>query len=401
MIFEDLSFKGSKWLRVSLLKLNFHSFINNFYLQCKILNNFLINIIHYLFAAYIGHSGAYYNLFILPLLFTKVHSSKLDLFIRRGGTSFFRRYFSNTPSRNFSSLSDKSNFKLNPFWVAGFVDGEGCFSVIISRSNSLKVGWRVRVYFYIGLHAKDRALLEAIQNFFGVGNIYSTTESLDRYQVNSFKDIKVIIDFFDKYKLITNKGADFLLFKEVYTLMLNKEHLTIEGLHKIVARHASINWGLTDQLKAAFPGIVPVIRPKVQNLNIPDPYWLAGFVSGEGCFFINITKSNTDRSGFQIQLKFQLIQHLRDETLMVSLIEYLDCGNIYKTRDLSYQVTKIADIDEKILPFFTKFPVLGVKAKDFVDFCRVVVLMKDDKLSKSDKLEQISRIKSGMNKGRK
>jgi len=87
---------------------------------------------------------------------------------------------------------------------------------------------------------------------------------------------------------------------------------------------------------------------------------------------------------------------------MASLIEYLDCGNIYKTRDLfSYQVTKIADIDEKIIPFFTKFPVLGVKAKDFVDFCRVVVLMKDDKLSKSDKLEQISRIKSGMNKGRK
>ena len=117
-----------------------------------------------------------------------------------------------TSSRNFS-LSDKSNFKLNPFWVAGFVDGEGCFSVIISKSNSLKVGWRVRVYFYIGLHAKDRALLEAIQNLFGVGNIYSTTESLDRYQVNSFKDIKVIIDFFDKYKLITNKGADFLLFK--------------------------------------------------------------------------------------------------------------------------------------------------------------------------------------------
>jgi hypothetical protein len=87
---------------------------------------------------------------------------------------------------------------------------------------------------------------------------------------------------------------------------------------------------------------------------------------------------------------------------MRSLIEYLDCGSIYKTRDLiNYQVTKIADIDEKIIPFFTKFPILGVKAKDFLDFCRVVVLMKDDKLSKSDKLEQISRIKSGMNKGRK
>nr|QID42295.1 LAGLIDADG endonuclease [Fusarium culmorum]CDL73555.1 Group I intron-encoded double motif LAGLIDADG homing endonuclease n2 TaxOphiostoma minus RepIDG3DRG9_9PEZI [Fusarium culmorum CS7071]QID42353.1 LAGLIDADG endonuclease [Fusarium culmorum]QID42412.1 LAGLIDADG endonuclease [Fusarium culmorum]QID42469.1 LAGLIDADG endonuclease [Fusarium culmorum] len=407
MIFENLSFKGYKWLRVSLFKIKSHSFINIFNFQCRALIYKIVNIIHYVFTTYNDHSVAYYNLFTLPLLSTKVNSSKQDLFIRKNGISFFRRYFSNTPSINFS-LSDRasrSNFKLNPFWVAGFVDGEGCFSVIISKSNSLKVGWRVRVYFYIGLHVKDRALLESIQNFFGVGNIYSATESLVRYQVNSFKDIKVIIDFFDKYKLITNKGADFFLFKEVYTLMLNKEHLTLQGLHKIVAIHAAINWGLTDQLKAAFPDIVPVLRPKVQFLNIPDPYWLAGFASGEGCFFINITKSNTYRSGFQIQLKFQLVQHLKDETLMVGIREYLDCGSTYKTRDcFSYQVTKIGDIDDKILPFFTKFPVLGVKAKDFVDFSRVLVLMKDNKLSLampgSDKLEQIKRIKSGMNKGR-
>ncbi len=162
-------------------------------------------------------------------------------------------------------MSDKSYIQLNPLWVTGFVDGEGCFCVIISKSKKLKVGWRVRVYFYIGLHVKDRALLEAIKNFFDVGNIYSATESLIRYQVNSFKDIKVIISYFEKYKLITNNRADFMLFKEVYNLMLNKEHLTTDGLHKIVAIRASINWGSTDQLKGAFSGIVPVLRPTVHS----------------------------------------------------------------------------------------------------------------------------------------
>ena len=43
--------------------------------------------------------------------------------------------------------------------------------------------------------------------------------------------------------------------------MINKEHLTEEGLQKIVAIRASLNWGLTDKLTAAFPSIVPVRRP--------------------------------------------------------------------------------------------------------------------------------------------
>jgi hypothetical protein len=87
---------------------------------------------------------------------------------------------------------------------------------------------------------------------------------------------------------------------------------------------------------------------------------------------------------------------------MRSLIEYLDCGNIYKYRDsLSYQVSKFSDIENKIIPFFTKFPILGAKSLDFSDFCRAVVIIKDAKFSPKDKLEQISKIKSGMNKGRK
>ena len=46
----------------------------------------------------------------------------------------------------------------------------------------------------------------------------------------------------------------------------------------------------------------------------------------------------------------------------------------YKAGDsLSYQVTKFSDIENKIIPFFTKFPILGVKFLDFSDFCQAVV----------------------------
>lgn len=36
-------------------------------------------------------------------------------------------------------------------------------------------------------------------------------------------------------------------------LIQNKEHLTIEGVNKIVAIKASMNLGLSDELKVAFP----------------------------------------------------------------------------------------------------------------------------------------------------
>ena len=87
---------------------------------------------------------------------------------------------------------------------------------------------------------------------------------------------------------------------------------------------------------------------------------------------------------------------------MKSLIEHFDCGNIYKTQGFcSYDVVKLSDIENKILPFFMKYPIVGVKALDFSDFCRVVELMKEDKHLTNEGLEQISKIKAGMNRGRK
>ena len=54
--------------------------------------------------------------------------------------------------------------------------------------------------------------------------------------------------------------------------MLNKEHLTIQGLHKIVTIKASMNLGLSADLKSAFPDIVPVVRPLVETKTIDNPY---------------------------------------------------------------------------------------------------------------------------------
>lgn len=86
-----------------------------------------------------------------------------------------------------------------------------------------------------------------------------------------YKDLAVLVDHLDKYPLITKKRADFELFKRILELMNRKEHLTPEGLIKIVSIKASLNKGLNEDLQTAFPNITPVSRPIVDVPTIPDP----------------------------------------------------------------------------------------------------------------------------------
>jgi hypothetical protein len=68
---------------------------------------------------------------------------------------------------------------------------------------------------------------------------------------------------------------------------INKsEHLTYEGLNKIVAIRASMNLGLTTTLTKSFPNVSPVLRPLIQNQEIQDIHWIIGFSEGESCFFL-------------------------------------------------------------------------------------------------------------------
>ena len=180
---------------------------------------------------------------------------------------------------------------LNPNFVTGFTDGEGSFLIIIRKNPKSKIGWRVEARFTISLHKKDLAILQLIKNFFnGVGNINKERETSVQYHVTTLQDLtNVIIPHFNKFPLITQKRANFELFKLVVEIMNRKEHLTIEGLHKIVAIRSSINLGLSPELKTSFSDIVPIQIPLVQDQKITDPNWLAGFTNGEGNFLIKIS----------------------------------------------------------------------------------------------------------------
>lgn len=293
---------------------------------------------------------------------------------------------------------------LHPWWLTGFIDGEGCFTINLVKNSALTTGWRVKLCFSLGLHKKDKELLELIKINLGGGKIYKQS-SLQSFQlqVESIKEIAKIIQHLSKFTLITKKRADYELWKKAFDLIQKGEHLTVDGLNQIAGLKEKLNrCRLSPMLESAFPNRTPVERPLVKNQKIQDPNWLAGFTSGEGCFLIDILKNDNSRLGSHIQLNFKLTQHYRDELLMRSLIEYFNCGKVYLRADaFDFRVTKFADIENKIIPFFNKYPILGVKSKDFEDWSKVTDMMKENKHLTIEGLEQIKKIKAGMNKGRK
>jgi hypothetical protein len=106
----------------------------------------------------------------------------------------------------------------------------------------MAAGWQVFPCFKISLHQKDRVLLEMIQAYFkGIGGITLHGKDTIQFRAYSMVDLSIIIDQFDKYPLITKKLVDYELFKQIYELIKSKEHLTIEGIKKIISIRASMN----------------------------------------------------------------------------------------------------------------------------------------------------------------
>jgi len=181
--------------------------------------------------------------------------------------------------------------------------------------------------------------------------------------------------------------------------MKNKAHLKPEGIKEIINIKASMNLGLSDELKSNFINTVPVQRPTIKTTNIQDSNWISGFVSGEGNFFVDIFKSNSNKIGFQVKLRLSITQHSRDKELLELIVKNLAAGivNIHSENAFVFKVSKLVDLIQKIIPLFEQNPIRGVKQLDFLDFCEVAKLMNEGKHLTTEGLDLIRTIKNKMN----
>jgi len=113
--------------------------------------------------------------------------------------------------------------------------------------------------------------LEQVHKSFGVGKLRKNNENTVLFRVSDIQELQTIIDHFKNYPLLSAKYSDFLLFEQCFNIIKKKEHLTTDGFKRILDLRASLNKGLSPELKEAFPNIKPVIRTDYIFNGIPNP----------------------------------------------------------------------------------------------------------------------------------
>ncbi len=134
------------------------------------------------------------------------------------------------------------NKNIEPFWLTGFTDAEGCFSVVVFKNKTSKYGEAVKLSFILSQSIRDEYLIKSLIEYLGCGYTSLDDKGTIDFKVSNFSSIKdIIIPFFNKYCLYGNKFLDFADFSKVVSLMENKKHLTQEGLDEIKKIRGKMN----------------------------------------------------------------------------------------------------------------------------------------------------------------
>lgn len=132
--------------------------------------------------------------------------------------------------------------KLQPYWVVGFVDGEGTFYVGINKNQTMTTGYQVLPEFRIVQHQKDIKVLYALKSFFNAGVVRVNHDTRYELRIRSLDHLNdIIIPFFNKHNLTTQKKFDFIKFKKIIDLINQKKHLTEKGIVEIIDIASKMN----------------------------------------------------------------------------------------------------------------------------------------------------------------
>lgn len=131
-------------------------------------------------------------------------------------------------------------------------------------------------------------------------------------------------------------------------------------------------------------------------------FFLAGFVEGEGSFNISLRRKADYKVSWQVVMSFNVSQ--KDPMLLYLLQKQLGCG-IIKVRKIdnlySLDVTTPADIIQKVIPYFQKYPVQSdSKKKNFSIFCDIAELMEKGEHRNQSGLRKILQLREEINEGK-
>jgi hypothetical protein len=128
--------------------------------------------------------------------------------------------------------------------------------------------------------------------------------------------------------------------------------------------------------------------------------YISGYVDGEGCFMVSISPRAKLLAGWEVRPSLSVSQNGDRAEVLRLLISHFACGTIRPDRSdrtLKWETRRLADLLERVIPHFERYPLLSAKRHDFERFASVCRLMADGAHRTSLGLIEIVELARGMN----
>ena len=141
-------------------------------------------------------------------------------------------------------------------------------------------------------------------------------------------------------------------------------------------------------------------RPCIEAIPASLGSFLSGFALGEGSFMLVCRRRDTQARRFRISAAFNVSQHDREPLDLFR--EVLACGTLRQAGNGGWywEVNRLSDLSNRIVPFFDRFPIIGMKATDYRLWRSAVLLLAVGRLSDQD-YRQVLALRERMNRGGK
>ena len=141
-------------------------------------------------------------------------------------------------------------------------------------------------------------------------------------------------------------------------------------------------------------------RPAIEAIDASLGSFLSGFALGEASFMIICRRRSGSARGFRLSAAFNVSQH--DRAPLDLFREALGCGTMRVAGNGGWywEVNALPDLRGRIVPFFERFPLVGMKAQDFELWSEAIRLMEPGRLSDSD-YRAVLALRERMNRGGK
>jgi hypothetical protein len=301
---------------------------------------------------------------------------------------------------------------LNPWYVTGITDGEGSFGISAIATKGL-LGYRFSLQYKVTQKAESAGILWDLQRYFQCGSVVidNREDNTLKFQVQSLSDIvNKVIPHFNAHPLVTSKALNYMDFRSV-ALMLHK------GVPNSTAMIPDIKSGMNKGrlYDSKWNYLHHTLFTRKLELH---PYWVLAFIDGESTFYVEMgLRGHNTPDGrrpsrnpyFAFRAGLEIAQSSHDVFVLDAIGQFFGPYLINPSYDISSmenakrsrRVNRLkVRHAESIINFMDNHELLTIKALDYQDWKRLVMMFKAKLHLTESGRAQMYAIKVGMNRGR-